>query len=68
MTAPGAPLLNAAGVAARLGISRWHAYKLMERGEIAVTRIGRAVRVSEESLAAYIAARTSVPRRTRRSV
>jgi len=60
------PLLKVHDLAARLGISVPHTYKLIERGDIAVTRIGRAVRVSEESLAEFIASRTSAPRRSRR--
>lgn len=61
-----APLLDSRALALRLGISRDYAYRLMERGEISVTRVGRNVRVSEESLAAYIAKQTAKPRTSRR--
>lgn len=64
MTSP--PLLNADALARRLGVSRDWAYRLMERGDIAVTRLGRNVRVSEDALAAYIASRTATPRRSRK--
>lgn len=61
-----APLLDAPAVAGRLGISVDYAYRLMGSGAIAVTRVGRKVRVSEESLAAYIEANTAPTRRSRR--
>lgn len=60
------PLLNAQQLADRLGVSRDWAYRLMERGDIAVTRVGRNVRVSEESLSDYIARNTAKARQTRR--
>jgi excisionase family DNA binding protein len=60
-------LLNVDDVAARLGISRSHAYRLIASGEIAVTRISRGVvRVTEEALAEFVAAKTSPPRKSRR--
>lgn len=59
-------LLTPADVAERLQISRVWASKLMSRGDIAVTRVGRLHRVTEASLADYIAANTSPARRARR--
>ena len=62
-----AKLLKAVDVAERLGISRDRAYRLMASGEIAVTRIGPgSVRVTEESLAEFVASRTAAPRKSRK--
>lgn len=61
-------LLTSADVAQRLQISHDWAARLMARGDIAVTRIGRMVRVTEQSLADYIAANTASPRRSRKGV
>jgi excisionase family DNA binding protein len=47
-------LLNAADIAARLNISRSHAYKLLKRREIPTVRLGRAIRVRPEDLDAFI--------------
>lgn len=66
MTTPVERLLTAADVAERLQISQQWAAKLITRGEIAATRIGRKVRVTEESLADYIARNTAKPRSSRR--
>lgn len=60
------PLLKPAALAARLSISLKSAYRLMERGDIAVTRIGTSVRVSEASLAEYVARNTAKPRAARK--
>lgn len=59
-------LLSVKDVAERLGISYDYAGRLCAKGEIAVTRIGRRVKVSEESLAAFVAANTAPPRRSRK--
>ena len=60
------PLLTVKQTAERLGLSVDYTYRLCERGDIAVTRIGSSVRVSEESLAAFVASRTAKPRTSRR--
>lgn len=54
------PLLTLDEVADRLAVSRRTVADLVARGEIAVHRIGRSVRVSEQGLAAYLR-RTEVP-------
>jgi excisionase family DNA binding protein len=59
-------LLKVPEVADRLGCSVDYAYRLCERGEIAVTRVGRNVRVSEESLDDYIRRQTAKPRSSRK--
>lgn len=59
-------LLDSKAVAERLNISHWYAQQLMARGDIGVTRIGRRVRVTEESLAAFVASRTAKPRSSRK--
>lgn len=61
-----ARLLTPQDVAERLGVSDDYAYRLLGKGEIACTRIGRKVRCTEEALADFIAARTAAPRRARR--
>ncbi|HZW03973.1 MAG TPA: helix-turn-helix domain-containing protein [Anaerolineaceae bacterium] len=48
------PLLDAAGVAERLGISLALAYRLMQQGQLPAVRINRAVRVRAEDLEAFI--------------
>ncbi len=47
-------LLKAEDVARLLNISKPMAYRLMQRGEIAVIRINTAVRVKPSDLQAYI--------------
>ncbi|HEX8992579.1 MAG TPA: helix-turn-helix domain-containing protein [Anaerolineales bacterium] len=47
-------LLKAADVARALNVSLPMAYRLMQRGEIAVIRINTAVRVKHSDLEAYI--------------
>lgn len=59
-------LLTVPEVAERLGVSVDWTYRVCERGDIAVTRIGNRVRVTEDSLAAYIARNTSKPRSARK--
>ena len=49
-------LLNSEQVAEALGVSKSFAYALMRRGEIAVVRMGRAVRVRPEDLEQFITA------------
>lgn len=61
-----APLLTVQDLADRLRCSRDWAYRICERGEIGVTRVGRSVRITEEALADYIAARTAAPRKSRK--
>lgn len=56
---PTAPLLTASDLMERLSISRSHAYDLLARGALEVVRVGSSVRVSEDSLADYLAARTT---------
>lgn len=63
MTAP--QLLKAEEVAARLGVSPGHVYRLVERGDLAKVKIGAAMRVSEDALAKFIEERTQAARRTR---
>ena len=46
--------LTIADVARRLGVSRRVAYELCQDGEINTFKIGRAIRVQPEELAAYI--------------
>lgn len=48
------PLLDAAAVAERLGISLALAYRLMQQGRLPAVRINRAVRVRAEDLEAFI--------------
>lgn len=60
------PLLKIQDVADRLGISYDYAGRLCARGEIAVTRIGRRVRVTEASLAEFIAAKTATSRKSKK--
>lgn len=60
------PLLTVADLAKRIGVSRDYAYDLCASGEIAVTRLGRSIRVTEDSLAEYVAAKTAKPRRSRK--
>jgi excisionase family DNA binding protein len=50
--------LTVVDVARRLGVSRRVAYELCQDGEINVFKIGRAIRVQPEELAAYIERRT----------
>jgi excisionase family DNA binding protein len=57
--APGVPppLLSVREVAARLRVSTATVYKLVEAGELPHARIGAAIRVDAEDLAAYVARR-----------
>lgn len=52
-------LLTVAAVAARLGVNRSTVYRLLQRGELAHTRVSESPRVSTTALEAYITARTS---------
>ena len=56
-TLPTPALLDAAAVAARLDVSLRTVRRLIAAGELPVHRIGRAVRVSEDDLARFLAAR-----------
>jgi len=58
MTQPQSLLLRGGEVAKVLGVSRAMAYRLMQRGELPVVRIGSCVRVPAEALRAWIDART----------
>lgn len=51
---PSSPLLRVPEVADRLGLSTKTIWRLIDGGELHRHRIGRAVRVSEEDLAAYL--------------
>ena len=51
-------LLTGDEVARILQISKPYAYQLMQRGEVAVVRIGRCVRVRPEDLQRFIEANT----------
>lgn len=51
-------LLRVREVAARLGLARSTVYGMIDRGELPVTRIRTAVRVSEAALVEWIEART----------
>jgi len=56
-TQPQSLLLRGGEVAKVLGVSRAMAYRLMQRGELPVVRIGSCVRVPAEALKAWIHAR-----------
>lgn len=49
-------LLKGEQVAEALGVSKSYAYSIMRRGEIAVVRMGRAVRVRPQDLEDFIKA------------
>lgn len=53
------PLLKVPDLAARLSISRAHAYDLVASGAIEVVRVGRSVRVSEQAVQDYLTAHTT---------
>ena len=59
-------LLTVPEVAERLGVSVDWTYRVCERGDIAVTRVGNRVRITEEALADYIARNTAKPRTSRK--
>ena len=52
-------LLKAAEVGERLGLGRSKTYELMAEGQIPTVRIGRAVRVPEGGLEAWIREQTN---------
>lgn len=52
--------------AERLNVSVDWMYRLVARGDIAVTRVGRLVKFTDASINDYIAAHTSEPRRSRK--
>ena len=54
-------LLNVKQVAERLNVSKSFAYQLLASGEIAVVRIGNAIRVKQEDLDNYIELKTYLP-------
>ncbi len=54
-------LLRGGEVAELLGISRAKAYRLMQRREIPVLTLGRAVRCPRESLLRFLEAHTQQP-------
>lgn len=51
-------LLTVEEVQAVLGIGRWKAYRMIERGELPTLRVGRLVRVPRAALMGWIAANT----------
>lgn len=56
-------LLTIQAVAQELGVSKRHVHRLLDSGDLAGVRVGaRAVRVSPDALAAFIATRTEGPR------
>lgn len=61
-----AQLLTPEQVAERLAISEDYARRLMTRGDLAVTRVGRRVRCTEQAIADYIAQHTAPSRRSRK--
>jgi excisionase family DNA binding protein len=54
------PLLDLDAVATRLGVSSKTVRRLIDRGELAVHRIGRLLRVSEADLQSYVARRRQI--------
>ena len=48
-------LLDAAEVAARLGVTRGMIYLLIHRDELPVVRVGRRVRIPAEAVARFVA-------------
>ena len=44
-----------------LGVSRAKAYRLMQRGEVPVIRLGKSVRVPREALLEFLRSRTQQP-------
>jgi excisionase family DNA binding protein len=54
------PLLDVDAVATRLGVSSKTVRRLIDRGELAVHRIGRLLRVSEPDLHNYVARRRQI--------
>ena len=51
---PAAPLLPAAEVAGRLGVSLRHVRRLIAGGRLPVHRLGRTVRISEPDLLRFL--------------
>jgi excisionase family DNA binding protein len=51
---PGQLLLTIEDAASCLAISRAHAYRLVQRGELPTIRLGRSRRVSRAALEAYV--------------
>ncbi len=58
-SAPGEVLLTIAEVARRLSVSKRTVTRWIERGELAVHRLGRSIRISEADLSAFLAQRRS---------
>lgn len=54
---PNAPLLSVADVAKRLSVSEKTIRRLIKSGALAKIEIGRCLRVSEDSLQAYLTGR-----------
>lgn len=61
-----AQLLTPEQVAERLAVSKDYASRLMTRGDLAVTRVGRRVRCTEQAVADYIAQHTAPSRKSRK--
>lgn len=51
------PLLTVQAVASELAVSKTTVYRLIERRELAVHRVGRGLRVSRTDLACFLAQR-----------
>jgi excisionase family DNA binding protein len=60
LTSPAKSLLDVDGVADRLDVSSKTVRRHIDRGDLAVHRIGRLLRVSEEDLANFVARRRQV--------
>jgi excisionase family DNA binding protein len=60
LSLPSQPLLDLATVASRLGVSLKTVRRMVERGELAVHRIGRLLRVSEMDLHSYVTAQRQI--------
>jgi excisionase family DNA binding protein len=60
LSSPSQPLLDLGTVASRLGVSLKTVRRMVERGELAVHRIGRLLRVSEMDLHSYVTAQRQI--------
>ena len=60
LSPPVEPLLDIPDVARRLGVASKTVRRLIDRGELAVHRIGRLLRVSEADLHSYVVSRRQI--------
>jgi excisionase family DNA binding protein len=60
LTSPAGSLLDVDAVADRLDVSSKTVRRHIDRGDLAVHRIGRLLRVSEEDLANFVAGRRQI--------